>query len=228
MSDISSIAGLPPTWEEQQAPVLDAPPEELGQQTFLNLLTTQLQNQDPMDPIKNEDFIAQLAQFSSLEQLMSIQGSLDAVYTGIAAMNNATMATLLGKDVVALGNAVSYPGEGEVDLHFEAAESFEGGTITIKDESGTVVYSGALDPGTAGENTFTWDGNDLYGQPVPDGVYTFDVSATGSEGGQVAVDELIVGTVTEMDYSSGMPMPSIEGVPIDLGAILRLTTGEGA
>ena len=227
MSDISSIAGLPPTWEEQQAPVLDAPAEELGQQTFLNLLTTQLQNQDPMDPIKNEDFIAQLAQFSSLEQLMSIQGSLDAVYTGIAAMNNATMATLLGKDVVALGNSVSYSGEGEVDLNFEAAESYEGGTVTIKDESGTVVYSGALCSGTAGENAYTWDGLDLYGQAVPEGTYTFEISATGSEGGSIEVEELIVGTVTEMDYATGVPLPSIDGVPIDLGDILRLTTGDG-
>ena len=88
MTDLTSIAGLPPTWEQQQAEANVPGTEELGQQTFLKLLTTQLQNQDPLDPMKNEDFIAQLAQFSSLEELMGIQASLNSVYTGIAGRGN--------------------------------------------------------------------------------------------------------------------------------------------
>ena len=226
MSDLSSIAGLPPTWEQQQADASQGSVEEFGQQTFLNLLTTQLQNQDPLDPMKNEDFIAQLAQFSSLEELMGIQSALDSVYTGIAAMNNATMANLLGTEVVAVGDTFSYDGEGPATLHFDAAADIEGGTVTVTDASGSVVWTGAIGAQEAGEGSFEWDGTDLDGQPVPEGEYTFSVTGSGQDGESVEVTELIVGIVDEMDYSSGVPMPSVEGTPVSLGEILRLTAGE--
>ena len=225
MNDINSIAGLPPTWEQQQAEASQAGVEEFGQQTFLNLLTTQLQNQDPLDPMKNEDFIAQLAQFSSLEELMGISSALDSVYTGIAAMNNATMANLLGTEVVAMGNEFSYDGEGPVTLQFDAAAELEGGTVTITNESGSVVWSGALPAQNAGEGSFEWDGTDMDGQPVPEGRYTFSITGSGADGESVEVTELIIGLVDEMDYSTGVPLPSVDGTAVSLGDILRLTAG---
>jgi flagellar basal-body rod modification protein FlgD len=226
MTDLTSIAGLPPTWEQQQAEANVPGTEELGQQTFLKLLTTQLQNQDPLDPMKNEDFIAQLAQFSSLEELMGIQASLNSVYTGIAAMNNATMASLLGTEVVAVGNGFEYAGEGDATLHFDASEAIEGGSITVKDESGTVVWSDALPAQEQGEGTYTWDGTDLDGQPVEAGSFTFTITGSGEDGEVIDVTELVVGAVDEMDYSSGVPLPSINGYSIALSDIIRLTSGD--
>ncbi len=197
--------------------------QELGKDAFLTLLTTQLQNQDPTSPVENEDFVAQLAQFSSLEQLVGMQESMDAVYAGIAAMNNASMSSLLGRHVVAVGNTVQVDGAGAT-MHFEAAGAYEGGTITIFDADGTVVRTDELPGGASGETAYEWDGLDNNGIPVEDGSYSFDVSLAGDP--PVESRELMVGRVDEMDYTEGTPLPSVNGAVVPLDAILRLTAGE--
>jgi flagellar basal-body rod modification protein FlgD len=208
-------------------PTPAAPTQEpLGQETFLRLLTEQLQNQDPLDPMKNEDFVAQLAQFSSLEQLVGLQSTMEAVYLGIASMNNATMANLLGTEVVALGDTFRYDGAGDQVLHFDAAASFDSATVTITNSDGKVVDTIEIGGHGDGEFTVAWDGQDLDGQPLPEGEYTFTISATTAEGTSVEVDTLVVGIVDEMDYSTGMPQPSIDGVSVSLDSIVRLTSGE--
>jgi len=213
-----------PTVPGQPAP---EPPEQqaLGQETFLRLLTEQMQNQDPLDPMKNEDFVAQLAQFSSLEQLMGLQGVMEGVYMGVMSMNNASMASLVGTEVVAVGDQVRVDDGEPVDLHFSSPTDLEGGTVTIQDEDGKVVRTLEVSPTEAGEFELTWDGTDDDGQPVEDGVYTFSIEATDADG-EAEVETRVVGTVTEMDYSTGTPQPSIEGVVVGIDAILKLTAEE--
>lgn len=215
VSDTSMVPG-------QTVP--DAPTgEPLGQETFLRLLTEQMQHQDPLDPMKNEDFVAQLAQFSSLEQLMGLQGVMEGVYVGIMSMNNASMASLVGTDVVASGDQVRIEDGGGADLHFDSATDLEGGTVTIQDEDGVVVRTIELEAQESGEFSIAWDGLDDDGQPVDDGLYTFSIEATDSDG-EAEVETRVVGTVTEMDYSTGTPQPSVEGVVVGIDAILKLTS----
>ena len=215
----SSISGLSGATGESAGSV------DTGQDTFLRLLTTQLQNQDPSNPMSNEDFVAQLAQFSSLEQLVGMQDTMNAVYMAMASMNNSSMANLLGTDVVAYGDSFAYPGEGDMELNYEAGGSFVSGTLTVTDAAGNVVATREIGAGEAGEGAYTFDGRDHDGQPLPEGTYTFSFEATDQAGGSVDMASLISGTVTEMDYSSGTPQPSIDGVPIGLENILRLTAG---
>jgi flagellar basal-body rod modification protein FlgD len=184
-----------------------------------------MQNQDPLDPMKNEDFVAQLAQFSSLEQLMGLQSVMEGVYMGIMSMNNASMASLVGTDVVAVGNQVNVTDGQPVQLHFDSPSDLEGGTITITDEDGLVVDTIELSAQESGEFSITWDATDEDGQPVDDGVYTFSIEATDAEG-EVEVGTRVVGTVTEMDYSTGTPQPSVDGVVVGIDAILALTAEE--
>lgn len=217
-----------PTVDAPTVPGLATPEpptnEALGQDTFLRLLTEQLQRQDPLDPMKNEEFVAQLAQFSSLEQLFGLQETMNAVYLGIASMNNASMATLLGTEVVANGNAVRMAGDGtSVPFHFDAANGFEQATITVTDESGRVVDTFDIGARDAGEFDLAWDGRDQDGQFVEAGTYTFSIAATDADGEPVDVQTLVKGTVDEMDYSSGSPRPSINGVSVPLESIRRLT-----
>lgn len=199
--------------------------ETLGQDAFLNLLTVQLQNQDPSNPVSNEDFIAQLAQFSSLEQLVAIQEKLDMVYLGIASMNNATMATLLGSEVIASGDQVHVAGEGDVTLHFDAAGPVTSGTVTVEDADGNVVATLDLGSAEEGEGSLVWDGKDLDGNPVPEGEYTVRITATGADGESVDVSPLVVGLVESVDYSTGVPRPSVGGVEVGIDAIIRVATG---
>ena len=201
--------------------------EAMDRDTFLNLLTTQLQNQDPLNPMDSEAFVSQLATFSSLEQLMGIQSSLDAVYMGIASMNNASMADLLGTEVLAVGDGVHLDGEGDpIDLQYYAAGDVASATLAVMDEDGHVVYTEEVGALSEGEGTLEWDGTDLDGNPLPEGDYTFSITGTDSDGNDVSIEERIKGKVTEMDYASGTPQPSIEGVVISLADIIRLTTGE--
>ena len=221
MNEIFPVFETPlvPGQAAQAAPAGD----ELGQDTFLRLLTEQLQNQDPLDPVKNEEFVAQLAQFSSLEQLFGLQETMEAVYLGIASMNNASMATLLGTQVVADGDTIQYSGSGPSELHFDAGRGFSSATVTITDDTGKVVDTFDVGARDAGEFSVSWDGTNLDGQPLPEGKYTFAIEATDDAGETIEVRTLIKGTVDEMDYSSGNPRPSINGVSVPLESIRRLT-----
>ena len=93
---------------------------ELGQDSFLKLLVAQMQHQDPLNPQGNEEFIAQLAQFTSLEQLMGVNTALGDLYAATTSMNNASMTQLLGRDVTAFSDTISYDGEGPQEIHFSA------------------------------------------------------------------------------------------------------------
>lgn len=197
---------------------------QMDRDTFLMLLTTQLQNQDPTSPMDNQEFVAQLAQFTTLEQQVHMNSTLESVYMGIASMNNATMAGLVGTDVVAAGNGFEYDGESEsVELHYKANSNASSGTLTIYDEDGHVVYSRELSGFDEGEGSLTWDGTDASGNRADAGDYTFEITGLDAQSKEVAVYELIVGTITEMDYSSGAPRPTVDGYPMDIGDILRLT-----
>lgn len=210
-----------------QAPPVAPSGDDLGKDAFLKLLTEQLQNQDPLDPMKNEEFVAQLAQFSSLEQLFGLQATMEAVYLGIASMNNASMANLLGTEVVASGDTIRVSGDGAPEtLHFDALSSFDRATVTITDESGRVIDTFEVGAHEAGEFELTWDGTDQDGQPVDEGLVTFSIAATDAEGASVEVRTLITGIVDQMDYSTGSPRPSIDGVSVPLESIVRLTAGE--
>jgi flagellar basal-body rod modification protein FlgD len=167
-----------------------------------------------------------LAQFSSLEQLISMKSSLDSVYMGVASMNNATMAGLVGTHVVAVGNGINYDGSGDADLHYSASDDASSGQLIIYDENGSAVYSRQLGSMAKGEGSLEWDGRDSDGQPVPEGNYTFAITGTDAEGAPVGITELVVGPVDEMDYTSGNPKPTVQGINITIGDILRLTTGE--
>ena len=128
--DINEIAGA-------KTPSLSASPvggsQDMGKETFLKLLTTQMQNQDPMSPMDNQQFIQQLTQFSSLEQLMSIQGSMDSVYMAMASMNNSSMANLLGREVVGVGDRQHYSGEGDMHFNCESGSAATDVTISVMD-----------------------------------------------------------------------------------------------
>lgn len=195
---------------------------EMDQETFLNLLITQLQNQDPMNPQDSQEFVAQLAQFSSLEQLMSLNDGMNTLYLATSSMNNASMTQLIGKEVVAYGDTFSYSGQGDVELLYDAAGEASNATITIKDESGDVVASYSLGSLSEGEGSYTWDGTTISGGTAEEGIYTFEIEASDTDGDDVTVYTMVQGVVDTMGYESGTPVPQIDGVEIELGDIIRV------
>lgn len=197
----------------------------ISSETFLSLLITQLQNQDPLEPMSNQEYVAQLAELSSLEELGAANTSLESLYMAMASMNNAAMTSLIGLNVVAVGDTFHYSGDGSVELHYEASSDAASATLTITDSSGNEVWSGPMGALESGEGTFTWPGTDEYGNSVAEGDYSFSISATDDAGEEVGVDTLIVGIVDSMSYDTGTPIPTIDGIQVSLGDILRVESG---
>jgi flagellar basal-body rod modification protein FlgD len=224
MSEISSISTTASTTATTSTNELSG---QLGQETFLKLLTVQLQNQDPLDPMSNEAFVEQLATFSMLEELINVNATLEAVYMGVVSMNNASMAGLVGTQVVARADDFAYDGESDtVSLAFDAPQQSVGTQVNITDSDGTVIYSGDIGEMESGEGAWTWDGKKTDGSRASEGDYSFQFTGTDADGNSVAFVSLIIGTIDEMDYSTGTPLPSVDGIPIEVADIIRLTLSD--
>jgi len=221
---MAGISGLSSNlFASTDAATAPAGPDELGKDTFLRLLTTQLQNQDPSEPMANSDFIAQLATFSNVEQLTGIKEVMSAAAMGIAALNSSSMASLLGTRVTAATDEFSYEGRGDVSLSYDAPTDVPNARVRVFDDNGSVIWSEEIGAVAAGEGTWTWDGSLLGGGRADVGNYRFEIV---SEDGSARVDPRLIGVVDEMDYTGGSPRPSIGGVPVDIGDILSLQTGD--
>lgn len=227
-SDIN-INGVHSLQQYQEAQPQGPQNTELGKDAFMKLLVAQMQNQDPLNPQSNEEFIAQLSQFTQVEQLMGMNERMDALYMATASMNNASMTQLLGQTVTAYGNGFHHDGEGETVLHYDASGDVSAATLTVKNENGEVVWSGAVGPLSEGEGEITWNGKDMNGQAAPEGNYTFELSGQGNDGEKIDINELIVGMVDGMSYASGNPQPSISGIEFYLEDVIRVqvTQDEG-
>lgn len=199
---------------------------KLGKDAFLKLLVAQMQNQDPLNPQSNEDFVAQLSQFTQVEQLMDLSTQFDGMYLAMNSVNNTSMTQLLGKNVVALGDNFYYSGEGDVELHYDSIEDASTSQMTVFNEAGSVVYSGSVGAIKEGENSFTFDGEGLNGKPLPDGTYRFSITASDSSGETVEITELMVGMIDGMSYETGVPLPSIYDIEFSLAQILRVEVDE--
>ncbi len=219
---MSTVSGVTPSSELMAQTASSGGTSDLDKDAFLRLLTTQLQHQDPLNPMENSEFVAQLAKFSSLEQLQGLSSGMESLYMVNMSMNNAALTGLIGKDVVATGDSFHYAGSGEEVIHFDSATSATTATITITNEDGVIVASKDLGAIPAGEASWTWDGKDQNGKVCPEGDYTFTVEASDVNGESVEVTEQMVGRIDGMDLSSGSPMLTIDGIPVDLASVQSL------
>lgn len=202
--------------------------DELGKDAFLTLLTVQLQNQDPMDPVKNEDFVAQLAQFSSLEQLQSINeavsGSSDTQATVDVqrAIEANTAVSLMGKQVEIPTDTVVYGGQGAVELGYSLAGPANRLDLMLFDEGGNLIRTLTETTPEAGIGSVQWDGKDADGRQVDEGSYHLVPSAVNGQGGTVAVSASLAGTVTGVRYDNGVPILILEGGEAPLSGVTRV------
>jgi len=148
-----------------------------NQQDFLKLFTTQLQNQNPLDPTKNEAFVAQLAQFSQLEATTNMATQLTALTASLQGDRMMSGAALIGKSVVVPGNAFELKAGQPVQASIDLPNGAQGLQIDVLNGSGQPVYQQILGPQQAGSLQFSWEGQDINGQSQPDGAYRFRVTA---------------------------------------------------
>lgn len=188
----------------QAATAGQGPGGRLGKEEFLRLLVTQLGNQDPLNPMDGQQFAAQLAQFTSVEQLVNISEVLaqNGEMNGMLAqsINSGVAAGLIGKSVQAPGNTVAWNGEGRTAMQFELASTAANVTITVRDASGTAVREFELGGHAAGKHSFDWDGTTRAGATAATGSYTFDVTAADSAGNAVQTATFTEGVVDRITF----------------------------
>jgi flagellar basal-body rod modification protein FlgD len=190
----------------------------LDKDSFLLLLVTQFKYQDPLNPMEDTEFISQMSQFSSLEQLINLNTSMEGLTeaTNNQQMINAT--SYIGKRVTVSGNTigkVTDTAAGTMDItsfRYAPQDTVASGVITVRDQSNNIVYTeevGAKSAGTTYE--FAWSGKTNAGAVAPDGVYTVNLSLINGAGEAVLSDQVIDATVTGVVNSDGTVYLGLEG-----------------
>lgn len=181
-------------------------PGQLGKEQFLMLLVAQIGHQDPLNPLDDKEFVAQLAQFSSLEQAVQMNERLAMLEVGQSAALNTQVTGLIGKQVTATGDKLELGAPGEaapLALHLGAAASKV--TAKIYDGSGKLVRTLELGSMGQGAQHATWDGRDDQGTPLPAGDYRVEYEASDLSGASVPVTAQVVGIVTGVSFDKGYP-----------------------
>lgn len=199
---------------------------ELGKDDFLQLLVTKLQYQDPLNPMDDEDFVAQLAQYSSLEQLSNISDAIEESnqlsYLQMQSINNTMASDLIGKEVTAVYNGVYIEGGQPANISFTLDEAVSEIEFTIRDYDGNVVATFSSENLTSGVNTVQWDGRDNLGNMVDDGYYYVEATATDTNGETLDPDLSITGIVNSIVYRDGTAYVRINDMDIPLGDIMEI------
>lgn len=204
--------------------------KELGQDDFLRLFVTKLRYQDPMSPMQDEAFIAQLAEFSSLQQLTALNENFEASIRwdviNNQTINNSVAAQLIGKQVVANLSELRLTEENEPKLSFELSEFASSIKIEIVDDSGETIRTLTESQLPAGRNEVVWDGNTEDGERAPEGIYTVTITATDAKGETFDLSLSITGIITGVVYRGGIAFLKIDGTEVALGDVEEINVPE--
>ena len=197
----------------------------LAKDDFLNLLITQLQNQDPLSPMDSTEFSAQLAQFSSLEQLSNVNENLETLLLYQGSLNNSQAVSFIGKTITASGDSSLITDGIPDNIHFELAGDASDTFVTIYDAAGNFVASKEYGSLNAGSHSLSWDGTDHAGNKLPDGVYYFEVMAVDVNNEMVDATTFTTGKVTGVTYKEGTTYLMSGDQKIPLGNVVEITEG---
>ena len=170
------------------------------QDTFLKLLVTQMQNQDPLNPMDNSQMTSQIAQLNTVQGINKLNATVTALQTQLQASQNLQSTSFIGRTVLAPSSSISLV-NGSAQMGVELASASDSTMVQIKDASGNVVRTFGIGAGVAGTNQITWDGKNDAGQTMPDGKYKFSVAASANNS-QVQASLLSYGLVNSVSMSS--------------------------
>lgn len=218
--DISALAGGNQMYNTPQ----DS--NAMAQSDFLQLLITQLRYQDPMEPQDSQEFASQLAQFSSLEQLQNISGTLQEGVTAdlvlTQTINNTMAATLIGKDIKAFGNNIFLEPGSDTQINFQSSAFADTAEITIRDQAGQIVQVINMQSVSKGDHSIMWDGLNDDGESMPQGEYNFSVEASIASGDVIATIPMMIGIIESVRYSNAGAIFVVNGEEIPFSSVLEL------
>lgn len=215
-SVISSTAVEQPTTAQQSEAQLE---EDIN--AFLELLVTQLQNQDPLEPMDATEFTNQLIMFSSVEQQIYQNSNLEMLLEATYVNQVAGLSGYLGTTIEGAGDSFNLE-NGSATFTYDMLSDAEDSTLLISDADGNPVYSA---PGefNSGKHTYTWDGVDSDGVQLADGEYSFKLAALDADGEPVDYAPTVFGNVTSAGAEEGVVTLFMGDVPMPLGNLLSVT-----
>jgi len=219
--DLTSPAGnvIPPDTLTRQGS------DKLGKDEFLKLLVAQLANQDPTKPQDSSAFVAELAQFSSLENQQNTVSRLDTLLMAQATANQTAASSFIGKEVTYRGGAVHITSGGGATAVATLEKPADKVTALVSDSAGRTVRTIQLGAHSAGQLNVAWDGRDDHGVPLPEGDYQIQPAAFDADGKAVAIDLSTTGTVTGVAFEGGVPQLKVGGGLVKMANVTSIDGG---
>ncbi len=201
------------------------PAKEMDKDAFLQLLVAQMKNQNPAEPMDNNEFVNQSAAFSSLEQLINLSEKLDSLNKLVENLSSnnqlLTASNFIGKEVKYLGNYTNFNGK-DAEITFQLDNKPAKVDITIIDGSGQSIAKLTTSEAVSGKNKVIWDGKDFNGQKVPEGTYAFQVDAYDENSAPMPVSTYSEGLVSGVANDAGELKFNVNGNMITMDQILSV------
>lgn len=193
---------------------------------FLTLLVSQLQHQDPLEPLDAHEFTSQLVQFASVEQQIYSNSHLESLLAAQKGADAAGAVNYLGKTVQVESDTLKLE-NGSASVGYALTEPAAKTTVTVTDSQGRAVYSttGETDKGS---HDFVWTGSDGNGTQLADGLYTVSVDARREDGSQIPVTTTLTGTVQAAGFDQGTVTLDLGGFEVPLENVLAVTAPPAA
>jgi len=191
--------------------------------TFLQLLTTQLQNQNPLDPLDTNQFTQQLVEFAGVEQQINMNTNLQTLISMQQTSEATSALQLVGSTVTVGGQAATLSNAtGSSAIWNLTAASPATANLTITNSSGQTAFTGTMAL-NAGSQSFSWNGMGNNGQTWPDGTYTLTVTATGANGQPVTVSSQVQGVVSAVNTNVNPPTLTVGGQTVQISQITSIS-----
>ena len=178
MSTTGSVGGTGSVLDQYQIKDREAKSKDLGKNEFLELLVTQLNNQNPLEPQENGEFIAQLAQFSTVEGVEKLNSSMETMLSGYQSSQALQASSLVGRKVIVPSDKAVVDTSETFKASLVLPTSSSNVSVNVYDSAGTVVNRINMGQQEAGNVSFMWDGKDSSGKTLPPGTYRFEAQAT--------------------------------------------------
>lgn len=226
----SDISGINTLLAQTSSQTVETEEDPLGRDAFLTMLVTQLKNQDPLNPMQGADFSAQLAQFSSLEQLFNVNDNLESIQGSFDSDSDANILDFIGKEVLSLDDTLRLEGGAQTGgyYHLEEAATI---VVNIYDSLGNPMAQLTEGSQEAGTHEVNWDGVDLLGDYHTDGEYQYEVMALGADGLYTPVETGISGKITGVTFEQGETYLLMDDLLVDPASVVRVwepAAGESA
>lgn len=195
--------------------------KEMGRDDFLNLLVTQLKNQDPLKPMDSTSFVAELAQFSQLEQSAKQVSLLEKSISQQTDALQYTLLPMVGRTVQVEGSLINL-NDGPATLTYALEREASTVRVTIQDQQGKAIRTMDLGTQSAGKQEVQWDGRNQNGLLMPNGTYQYQVLAKDAKGGAVLAAPSSVLTISGVRMVDGLPQLAAGDYVIDRKDIVEL------